>query len=76
MCVCRRFLYVFAVLWRCIIPCIAIVCVLHHLRRPAGTLNNYLLGSQTSVTVTRGPRPPPPPPLQCHPECGFPLKKI
>jgi hypothetical protein len=70
--VCRRFWYVFTVLRRCIIPCIPIVCVLHHLHRPAGTLNNYLLGSQTSVTVTRGH--PHPPPTQCYPECGFPLK--
>jgi hypothetical protein len=59
MCVRKRFLYIFTVLLRCIIPCSPIVCVLRQVHRPAGTLNNYLLGSQTSVTVTRGHPPPP-----------------
>jgi hypothetical protein len=42
-CVCRRFLYVFVVLWRCIIQCISIACVLHRIHRPVGTKITQLL---------------------------------
>jgi hypothetical protein len=37
-CVCRRFFYVFVVLWRCIIPCISIVCVLHCIDKYFGVI--------------------------------------
>ena len=47
----------FIVLWHCIILCIPIVSYITS--QAYWYLKNYLLGSQTSVTVTRGPTPPP-----------------